>query len=89
VSDGTNARILQYDRNGKLLYWWGVYGTNPGTFWEMHQFSVDSEGNLYAVRQLRRTHAEVQASRRRRSIEAGRSPDRADVERDAITETHT
>jgi len=26
-----------------------VYGTNPGTFWEMHQFSVDSDGNLYAA----------------------------------------
>jgi DNA-binding beta-propeller fold protein YncE len=49
VSDGTNARILKYDTSGKLLYWWGVYGTNPGTFWEMHQFSVDSEGNLYAA----------------------------------------
>jgi NHL repeat-containing protein len=49
VSDGTNARILKYDMNGKLLYWWGVYGTAPGTFWEMHQFSVDAEGNLYAA----------------------------------------
>ena len=49
VSDGTNARILQYDANGRLLYWWGVYGTTPGAFWEMHQFSVDAEGNLYAA----------------------------------------
>ena len=49
ISDGTNARILKYDMNGKLLYWWGVYGTTPGTFWEMHQFSVDTEGNLYAA----------------------------------------
>jgi hypothetical protein len=49
VSDGTNARILKYDTSGKLLYWWGVYGTSPGTFWEMHQFSVDSDGNLYAA----------------------------------------
>src|SRR5262245_23204666 len=49
VSDGTNARILQYDTNGKLLYWWGAYGTTPGQFWEMHQFSVDADGNLYAA----------------------------------------
>ena len=49
VSDGNNARILKYDTSGKLLYWWGVYGTRPGTFWEMHQFSIDSEGNLYAA----------------------------------------
>jgi DNA-binding beta-propeller fold protein YncE len=49
VSDGTNARILKYDTQGHLQYWWGVYGTNPGTFWEMHQFSVDPDGNLYAA----------------------------------------
>jgi DNA-binding beta-propeller fold protein YncE len=47
VLDGDNHRILQYDPNGKLLYWWGVYGTQPGQFWEMHDLSVDSEGNLY------------------------------------------
>ena len=49
VSDGTNARILQYDTSGRLLYWWGAYGTTPGQFWEMHQFSVDTDGNLYAA----------------------------------------
>ena len=49
VSDGTNARLLHYDSNGKLLYFWGTYGTYPGAFWELHQFSVDSEGNLYAA----------------------------------------
>jgi len=47
VLDGDNHRILQYDPNGKLLYWWGVYGTQPGQFWEMHDLSVDAEGNLY------------------------------------------
>jgi sugar lactone lactonase YvrE len=49
VSDGDNARLLQYDADGHLQYWWGVYGTRPGTFWEMHQFSIDSAGNLYAA----------------------------------------
>jgi DNA-binding beta-propeller fold protein YncE len=49
VSDGTNARLLHYDANGKLLYFWGTYGTYPGAFWELHQFSVDSEGNLYTA----------------------------------------
>ena len=47
VVDGTNARMLQFDKNGKLLYWWGTYGMQPGQFWELHQISVDSEGNLY------------------------------------------
>jgi DNA-binding beta-propeller fold protein YncE len=49
VSDGTNARLLHYDANGKLLDFWGTYGTYPGAFWELHQFSVDSEGNLYTA----------------------------------------
>ena len=49
VSDGTNARLLHYDANGKLLYFWGTYGTYPGSFWELHQFSVDAEGNLYTA----------------------------------------
>jgi hypothetical protein len=47
VLDGDTHRILQYSPDGKLLYWWGVYGTAPGTFWEMHDLSVDSEGSLY------------------------------------------
>ena len=47
VVDGTNARLLQFERDGKRLYWWGAYGVQPGQFWEPHQISVDSEGNLY------------------------------------------
>lgn len=49
VSDGTNARLLHYDANGKLLYFWGTYGVYPGAFWELHQFSVDTQGNLYTA----------------------------------------
>jgi peptidylamidoglycolate lyase len=47
VLDGDTHRILEYDPSGKLLYWWGVYGHGTGEFWEMHQLSVDTEGNLY------------------------------------------
>ena len=47
VLDGDTHRILEYDLSGKLLYWWGVYGHGTGEFWEMHQLSVDTEGNLY------------------------------------------
>jgi DNA-binding beta-propeller fold protein YncE len=50
VLDGDNHRILQYDPNGKLMSSWGNYGasgTGSGEFWEMHDFSVDSEGSLY------------------------------------------
>jgi DNA-binding beta-propeller fold protein YncE len=49
VADGTNAKVLEYDTNGKLLYSWGTYGTFPGQFWEIHQMSIDSEGNFYAA----------------------------------------
>ena len=59
VSDGTNARLLKYDANGKLLYFWGTYGTYPGAFWELHQFSVDAEGQSLHRRQFRRPHTEV------------------------------
>jgi DNA-binding beta-propeller fold protein YncE len=47
VVDGNTHRILAYDPAGKLLDHWGVYGSRPGEFWEMHQFSVDTDGNLY------------------------------------------
>jgi streptogramin lyase len=49
VADGTNAKVLEYDQNGKRLSSWGTYGTFPGGFWELHQMSVDSEGNLYGA----------------------------------------
>ena len=31
------------------LYAWGTHGTEPGLFWAVHQFSSDSEGNLYTA----------------------------------------
>jgi sugar lactone lactonase YvrE len=49
VADLDTNKILQYDLNGKLLSSWGTYGTFPGAFWGIHQFSVDSEGNLYVA----------------------------------------
>ncbi len=49
VADGVTNKFLKYDLNGKLLYSWGTYGSFPGAFWGVHQFSVDSAGNLYAA----------------------------------------
>jgi len=49
VADGVSNKFLKYDLNGKLLYSWGTYGTFPGAFWGVHQFTVDSAGNLYAA----------------------------------------
>ena len=47
VVDGTNARLVQFDKTGKRLYFWGTYGMQPGQFWEPHQISIDNEGTLY------------------------------------------
>ena len=49
VADGTNAKVLEYDQSGTLLYSWGTYRTFPGQFWELHQMSVDAEGNFYGA----------------------------------------
>jgi DNA-binding beta-propeller fold protein YncE len=49
VVDGATNKFLKYDLDGKLLYSWGTYGSFPGAFWGIHQFSVDSDGNLYGA----------------------------------------
>ncbi len=49
IADGVTDKFLKYDLNGKLMYSWGTHGTFPGTFWAVHQFSVDVDGNLYAA----------------------------------------
>jgi sugar lactone lactonase YvrE len=49
VVDGATNKFLKYDLNGRLLYSWGTYGIFPGAVWGVHQFSVDSAGNLYAA----------------------------------------
>jgi len=49
VADGVTNKILKYSLNGALQYSWGTYGTFPGGIWGVHQFAVDSEGNLYAA----------------------------------------
>ena len=42
------SEIRTYDLNGKLLSSWGrPLGGVPGTIWGIHDFSVDSDGNLY------------------------------------------
>src|SRR5262249_41065857 len=47
VSDGMTNKFLKFDLNGKFLYSWGTFGVFPGGMWGPHQFSVDSDGNLY------------------------------------------
>jgi hypothetical protein len=47
--DGNAHRFAEYDLNGRILYTWGVPGTYPGRFYNVNQFSVDSQGNLYTA----------------------------------------
>ena len=49
VANGVTDQLLKYDLNGRLVYSWGSSGTAPGSFWGIHQFSVDSDGNLYGA----------------------------------------
>ena len=59
VADGGNGytpaelaqhtRLLKFTPTGRLMSWWGAYGSQPGTFWEPHGISVDPQGNFYVA----------------------------------------
>jgi hypothetical protein len=49
VNDGLAQKFLKFDLDGYLRYSWGTFGGEPGQMWGVHQFSVDSEGNLYTA----------------------------------------
>jgi sugar lactone lactonase YvrE len=42
-----NARILKFDRTGKLLMTWGKKGTAPGEFDQPHALAIDSQDRLF------------------------------------------
>lgn len=48
VGDGWIQRMQKYDAaTGKLLYTFGTFGNVPGTFWGLHYFTTDVDGNFY------------------------------------------
>jgi peptidylamidoglycolate lyase len=51
IADGITQKFLKFDLNGRLIpsATWGTFGAFPGGFWGVHQFHVDSEGNLYTA----------------------------------------
>lgn len=50
VADGYgNARIVQFDKNGKYLREWGELGHGPGQFSIPHAIAVDSKGRLFVA----------------------------------------
>ena len=48
ISDGYgNARVHKYSPDGKHLFSWGEYGTDPGQFNLVHSVCTDSDGKVY------------------------------------------
>jgi DNA-binding beta-propeller fold protein YncE len=43
------ARVLKFDRNGKLLKTWGSKGTGPDQFDQPHALAMDSRGRLFVA----------------------------------------
>jgi DNA-binding beta-propeller fold protein YncE len=49
VADNMTAEVLKYDTDGHRLFSWNASGPVPGGFGELHQFSLDSKGNVYTA----------------------------------------
>ena len=50
VADNMTAEVLKYYVNGNRVFSWDASGPMPGGFGELHQFPVDSKGNVYTAR---------------------------------------
>ena len=49
VVENSPARIIKLDSNGNEQFRQDVSGTGPGQFQELHQISVDADGNVYGA----------------------------------------
>jgi hypothetical protein len=49
VADNQPVKMVKLDVNGNRIDGWSMDGDGPGQYSELHQFSVDSEGNVYAA----------------------------------------
>ena len=47
VADNQTTDVMKFDTKGNQLYSWHASGAVPGGFGELHQFSLDSKGNVY------------------------------------------
>ncbi|OFW01681.1 MAG: hypothetical protein A3I61_03465 [Acidobacteria bacterium RIFCSPLOWO2_02_FULL_68_18] len=55
VADGYTMKFQKYDALGGRLVpgsTWGTMGVSPGTFWGIHVFVTDADGNLYVGEDL-------------------------------------
>jgi hypothetical protein len=46
---GQGNRLLKYDKDGKLITYWGTAGNGAGQFDDPHFFSVDEDGSVYVA----------------------------------------
>ena len=46
-TEGSNARILKFDKTGKFLKSFGRFGKGPGEFDQPHALAMDSKGRLF------------------------------------------
>src|SRR6185295_7837154 len=46
-TDSSNARILKFSKDGKLIASWGKKGTGPLEFDQPHTLAMDSKGRLF------------------------------------------
>ena len=49
VADNMPPRMVKLDSNGNEQVAWNLEGDGPGQFRELHQFSVDTDGNWYGA----------------------------------------
>ena len=47
--EGTNARIVKFDRSGKFIKAWGKAGKGPGEFDQPHGIAMDSSGRIFVA----------------------------------------
>jgi hypothetical protein len=50
IADGYgNARVHKFSADGRHLFSWGTYGTDPGQFNLVHSIATDGNGNVYVA----------------------------------------
>ncbi len=49
VIDNQPVRMVKFDTDGNRLYSWDMHGRGPGEFEELHEFSIDEDGNWYGA----------------------------------------